>query len=125
MALALPQETLTKPLAPPHFKEIDRSGAVALLRLVTEQKYSGCNPNNDTPFLSSQEKKSDAELQADVVDFLKRRLQLGKGPVRGPDVFPSPRKRCSYRCFRLTGCGLLFHRVDCHSHGGLASPSSP
>ncbi|CAN0393925.1 unnamed protein product [Ectocarpus sp. 12 AP-2014] len=27
------------------------------------------------------EKKSDAELQAGVVDFLKRRLQLGKGPA--------------------------------------------
>ncbi|CAM9114401.1 unnamed protein product [Ectocarpus sp. 6 AP-2014] len=27
------------------------------------------------------ERKSDAELQADVVDFLKKRLQLGKGPA--------------------------------------------
>lgn len=34
------------------------------------------------PFsLAVQVKKSNAELQADVVDYLKRRLQMGKGPV--------------------------------------------
>ncbi len=56
----------------------------------------------------SQAKKSNVELQADVVDYLKKRLQMGKGPVR--------------RDKRALPCYLLGHARCFGGGGGGLSP---